>query len=119
MSRTTALAVGLMLAWPGAMLAASEAPAVGKVWIREGACPLGGCSRGKWPVQEATAVRREPDRKAPKDRCERNPDPRYCWAEVLLEPVCRWWAQVEARHGQVKGWVLVDEGGVQPKDVLE
>lgn len=54
-----------------------------------------------------------------KERCRSDPNPRYCWVEVLREPVCKWWARIEARDGQVKGWVLVDEGGVRPIDKFE
>lgn len=54
-----------------------------------------------------------------KDQCRNDPNPRYCWVEVLLEPVCNWWAQIGARDGQIKGWLLVDEDGVRPTDEFE
>lgn len=57
----TSATVQESLATSGTALAASEAPAVGTVWVSKGACPYEGCSYGKWPVQKATAVRREPN----------------------------------------------------------
>jgi hypothetical protein len=185
-----AVVVYLMVAWPGLSFAIPEAPAVGEVWVSVGACPFEGCSYGKWPVQKATPVRREPKLSTPivatlqqgeqidalrgdvhvfpgrarvvdqphnsaagldpeedilildyigegrsrvyqtghfaqvmiartKERCQSNPNWRHCWVEVLLEPVCNWWVEIEARDGQIKGWLLVDKGNVRPTDEFE
>ncbi len=40
-----------------------------------------------------------------KDRCAENPDRRYCWAEILREPVERWWVEAESAGGIALGWV--------------
>jgi hypothetical protein len=46
-----------------------------------------------------------------KNRCKENPNWRYCWVEVIEEPVTYWWVFVESLDGKIKGWVLM-EGGV-------
>jgi len=49
-----------------------------------------------------------------KRRCVESPNRRYCWAEVVREPVSSWWVRV-ALPGSRTGWVLMD-GGLEPTD---
>jgi len=49
-----------------------------------------------------------------KRRCVESPNRRYCWAEVIREPVSTWWVRVEL-PGSRTGWVLMD-GGLEPTD---
>ena len=49
-----------------------------------------------------------------KRRCEASPNRRYCWAEVMREPVSTWWVRVEL-PGSRSGWVRMN-GALEPTD---
>jgi len=53
-----------------------------------------------------------------KNQCDRDPNMRYCWAEVLEEPVVNWWVSVESAKGGFKGWVSMQGNPLQPIDAL-
>lgn len=48
-----------------------------------------------------------------KSRCSKNPNWRYCWVEVLLEPSVAWWVKVKDL-----GWVLMGPNSLKPIDAL-
>jgi hypothetical protein len=49
-----------------------------------------------------------------KARCRESPNWRYCWVDVVREPVSVWWVTVRLSDSRI-GWVRVD-GGLKPKD---
>lgn len=48
-----------------------------------------------------------------KGQCSKEPNWRYCWVEVLEEPVVKWWVKV--RSGKI-GWVLMEDDVLKPID---
>jgi hypothetical protein len=52
-----------------------------------------------------------------KTECQKDPNWRRCWVEVLKEPVSDWWVLVQIRSG-VEGWVLVEDGNLKVVDEL-
>jgi hypothetical protein len=48
-----------------------------------------------------------------KNRCSDKPNWRYCWVNVIREPVIKWWVNVKD-----KGWVLMDGKTLEAKDDL-
>lgn len=53
-----------------------------------------------------------------KSRCKENPNWRYCWVEVIEEPVSNWWVYIESLGGKIKGWVLMEGGVLKPIDAF-
>jgi hypothetical protein len=51
-----------------------------------------------------------------KKRCQEAPNWRYCWAEVLEEPITEWWVFIKAIDGKVEGWVLMEEEALKPSN---
>ena len=49
-----------------------------------------------------------------KQRCTQSPNWRYCWVDVVREPVSVWWVQVRLPDSLL-GWVRMD-GTLRPKD---
>jgi len=49
-----------------------------------------------------------------KRRCKESPNPRYCWAEVIREPVSTWWVRV-GLPGSRTGWVRMNDS-LEPID---
>ncbi len=48
-----------------------------------------------------------------KNQCTENPNRRYCWVEVLQEPIEHWWVKVKDL-----GWVSMEGNPLKPIDVL-
>ena len=46
-----------------------------------------------------------------KDQCSKEPNWRYCWVEVLEEPVVKWWVKVKSEK---VGWVLMEDEVLKP-----
>lgn len=53
-----------------------------------------------------------------KNRCKEKPNWRYCWVEVIKEPVTYWWVFVESLGGKIRGWVLMEGGVLKPIDAF-
>jgi hypothetical protein len=53
-----------------------------------------------------------------KNQCKENPNWRYCWVEVIEEPVSNWWVYIESLDGKIKGWVLMEGEVLKPIDAL-
>ena len=51
-----------------------------------------------------------------KKRCVEDPNWRYCWVQVLREPVTEWWVFLGPASAYPGGWVLMTEGGLRAKD---
>ena len=51
-------------------------------------------------------------------RCTENPNWRYCWVEVLREPVSEWWVVLGPSSDYPGGWVRMSEKGLRAKDAL-
>ncbi len=51
-----------------------------------------------------------------KERCKENPNWRYCWVEVLQEPICDWWVFIKTKNGKTEGWVLMEGVGLKAID---
>lgn len=49
-----------------------------------------------------------------KTRCRERPNWRYCWAEVIEEPISHWWVRVAGRAEKAAGWVLVKGRALGP-----
>ncbi len=48
-----------------------------------------------------------------KGRCSENPNWRYCWVDILEEPIDQWWVKVKD-----SGWVPMEDNPLKPIDVL-
>jgi hypothetical protein len=48
-----------------------------------------------------------------KGQCSKEPNWRYCWVEVLEEPVVKWWVKVRIEK---IGWVLMEDDVLKPID---
>jgi hypothetical protein len=48
-----------------------------------------------------------------KGQCSKEPNWRYCWVEVLEEPVVKWWVKVRSEK---IGWVLMEDDVLKPID---
>jgi hypothetical protein len=53
-----------------------------------------------------------------KNRCKEDPNWRYCWAEVIEDPVSSWWVFIESLDGKIKGWILMEGGALKPIDAF-
>jgi hypothetical protein len=51
-----------------------------------------------------------------KERCAEDPNWRYCWVQVLREPVTEWWVFLGPSSAYPGGWVRMAEGGLRAKD---
>ncbi len=51
-----------------------------------------------------------------KERCVDKPEWRYCWAEVLREPITDWWVLLGSKSSHPKGWVRMQDGGLRAND---
>lgn len=51
-----------------------------------------------------------------KDVCTRDPNERYCWADVLREPVAEWWVMLGAESPHPGLWVLMRDGALRAID---
>jgi len=49
-----------------------------------------------------------------KNRCKDDPNWRYCWVEVIEEPISTWWVYIESLDGKIKGWVLMEDEALKP-----
>jgi hypothetical protein len=49
-----------------------------------------------------------------KRQCLNNPDPRYCWVDLIEEPDTRWWVQLESVYPG--SWVNMESGGLKALD---
>jgi hypothetical protein len=43
-----------------------------------------------------------------KNQCKDNPNWRYCWVEVIEEPIVKWWVKVKDKKIEKNGWVLME-----------
>lgn len=50
-----------------------------------------------------------------KKRCAERPNRRYCWAEVIREPLTVWWVQLGTNTEVSNGWIKM-EGSLSPID---
>jgi hypothetical protein len=48
-----------------------------------------------------------------KGQCGENPNWRYCWVDILEEPIDQWWVKVKD-----SGWVPMEDNPLKPTDVL-
>jgi beta-lactamase regulating signal transducer with metallopeptidase domain len=53
-----------------------------------------------------------------KNQCMENPDLKYCWVEILEEPIVNWWVSIESLDGKIKGWALMEGDALKPMDAL-
>ena len=51
--------------------------------------------------------------------CEDRQNWRYCWVEIMREPVSYWWVFIKARNGKIAGWVLIENDAIKPIDLFE
>lgn len=51
-----------------------------------------------------------------KKRCAEQPNWRYCWVEVLQEPLTRWWVRLSSNSEFPDGWVNMEGGDLRAID---
>jgi len=50
-----------------------------------------------------------------KDECKEKSNSRYCWVEILMEPISTWWVKVRINK-DLMGWVIMSRESLKPID---
>ena len=54
----------------------------------------------------------------PRSNASCRENPKFCWVEILEEPIASWWVLIESLDGKFKGWVLMEGDVLKPVDAL-